>query len=161
MSAKRARVFSREFKEAAVRRILAGEKVKALAVELGLWPKLLYAWRESTVLATAFDLKVFFSVIATDPAAVTTADVLAFIASQRAPRRGATVVRIEDGEPGLSARTIKRRLATIAGLYEYLIIRGDTGVTVTRCPAGWRCAGPVNGPPEPCPSSAPRARCRA
>jgi site-specific recombinase XerD len=92
--------------------------------------------RWNTVLATAFDLKVFFSVIATDPAAVTTADVLAFIASQRAPRRGPTVVRIEDGEPGLSARTIKRRLATIAGLYEYLIIRGDTGVTRNPVPRG-------------------------
>jgi site-specific recombinase XerD len=67
---------------------------------------------------------------------VTTADVLAFIKCQRAPRRGATVVRIEDGEPGLSARTIKRRLATIAGLYEYLIIRGDTGVTRNPVPRG-------------------------
>ena len=92
--------------------------------------------RWNTVLATAFDLKVFFSVIDTDPAAVTTADVLAFIRRQRAPRRGATVVRIEDGEPGLAARTIKRRLATIAGLYEYLIIRGDTGVTRNPVPRG-------------------------
>ena len=41
------RQFSREFKEAAVRRILAGEKVQALAEELRLWPKLLYAWRNS------------------------------------------------------------------------------------------------------------------
>lgn len=92
--------------------------------------------RWNTVLATAFDLKVFFSVIDTDPAAVTTADVLAFIQRQRAPRRGATVVRIEDGEPGLAARTIKRRLASIAGLYEYLIIRGDTGVTRNPVPRG-------------------------
>ncbi len=92
--------------------------------------------RWNTVLATAFDLKVFFSLIDTDPAAVTTADVLAFIQRQRAPRRGATVVRIEDGEPGLSARTIKRRLATITGLYEYLIIRGDTGVTRNPVPRG-------------------------
>jgi integrase/recombinase XerD len=92
--------------------------------------------RWNTVLATAFDLKVFFSLIETDPAGVTTADVLAFIQHQRAPRRGATVVRIEDGEPGLSARTIKRRLATIAGLYEYLIIRGDTGVTRNPVPRG-------------------------
>ena len=38
------RVFSREFKEAAVQRIVAGEKVAALAAELGLWPKLLYDW---------------------------------------------------------------------------------------------------------------------
>jgi integrase/recombinase XerD len=92
--------------------------------------------RWNTVLATAFDLKVFFSIIDTDPAEVTTADVLAFIKHQRAPRRGATVVRIEDGESGLSARTIKRRLATIAGLYEYLIIREDTGVTRNPVPRG-------------------------
>ena len=92
--------------------------------------------RWNTVLATAFDLKVFFSIVDTDPAAVTTADVLAFIQRQRAPRRGATVVRIEDGEPGLAARTIKRRLATIAGLYEYLIVRGDTGVTRNPVPRG-------------------------
>lgn len=38
------RVFSREFKEAAVRRILDGEKVRALAAELQVWPKLLYHW---------------------------------------------------------------------------------------------------------------------
>src|SRR5438067_12931180 len=82
--------------------------------------------RWNTVLATAFDLKVFFSIINKDPVDVTTADVLTFIKAQRAGRHGAKVVRIEDGEPGLSARTIKRRLATIAGLYEYLIIRGDT-----------------------------------
>ncbi|HTO73070.1 MAG TPA: helix-turn-helix domain-containing protein [Gemmatimonadales bacterium] len=44
MPGARARVFSREFKEAAVRRILAGEKVKALAAELHVWPKLLYHW---------------------------------------------------------------------------------------------------------------------
>jgi hypothetical protein len=92
--------------------------------------------RWNTVLATAFDLKVFFSIIDTDPAEVTTADVLAFITHQRAPRRGATVVRIEDGEPGLSARTIKRRLATITGLYEYLIVRGNTGVLRNPVPHG-------------------------
>jgi integrase len=92
--------------------------------------------RWNTVLATAFDLKVFFSIIDTDPAAVTPADVLAFIQRQREPRRGATVVRIEDGESGLAARTIKRRLATIAGLYEYLIVRGDTGVIRNPVPRG-------------------------
>ncbi len=46
------------------------------------------------------------------------------------------MVRIEDGEPGLAARTIKRRLATIAGLYEYLLIRGDTGVSRNPVPRG-------------------------
>ncbi|GAA3689993.1 hypothetical protein GCM10022267_90780 [Lentzea roselyniae] len=92
--------------------------------------------RWNTVLASAFDLKVFFSVIDKDPVEVDTADVLAFIKAQREPRRGATVVRIEDGESGLSARTIKRRLATIAGLYEYLIIRGDTVVSRNPVPRG-------------------------
>ena len=71
--------------------------------------------RPNTVLATAFDLKVFFSVVGKEPAEVADADVLAFITAQRQPRRGAKVVRIEDGEAGLSARTIKRRLATITG----------------------------------------------
>jgi transposase-like protein len=40
----KARIFSREFKEAAVQRIIAGEKVRAVATELELWPKLLYDW---------------------------------------------------------------------------------------------------------------------
>jgi transposase-like protein len=47
MAGQRARVFSYEFKEAAVRRTLAGEKGQALAVEFRLWPKLMYAWRDS------------------------------------------------------------------------------------------------------------------
>ena len=80
--------------------------------------------RPNTVLAIAFDLKVFFAVVGREPVEVTDADVLAFIRFQRQPRRGASVVRIEDGEAGLSARTIKRRLASITGLFEYLIIRG-------------------------------------
>src|SRR3989304_1866366 len=40
------RVFSREMKLAAVRRMLAGENVSALARELRLRRKLLYAWRD-------------------------------------------------------------------------------------------------------------------
>jgi site-specific recombinase XerD len=81
--------------------------------------------RPNTLLAQAYDLKVFFSVIEKDPVDVEPTDVLAFIAQQREPRDGANVVRIEDGESGLSARTIKRRLATIAGLYDYLIVCGE------------------------------------
>lgn len=92
--------------------------------------------RPNTVLATAFDLKVFFSIVDKDPVEVTTLDVLAFIRAQRAPRHGAAVVRIEDGEQGLAARTIKRRLATITGLYDYLIIRGDLAVVRNPVPRG-------------------------
>jgi integrase/recombinase XerD len=92
--------------------------------------------RANTLLAQAFDLKVFFSFVSKDPSEVSTADVLAFINAQRQPRHGAKVVRIEDGEAGLSARTIKRRLATIAGLYEYLLIRADSGVARNPVPRG-------------------------
>ncbi len=90
--------------------------------------------RPNTVLAQAYDLKVFFSVIDKEPAKVAPVDVLAFIAEQRQPRGASNVVRIEDGEAGLSARTIKRRLATIAGLFDYLIVCGD--VTANPVPRG-------------------------
>ena len=40
----RARTFSREFKEAAVERMIAGEQVRAVATDLQVWPKLLYDW---------------------------------------------------------------------------------------------------------------------
>ena len=81
--------------------------------------------RWNTVLAQPYDLKVFFSIVDADPVDVVAADVLRFISAQRQPRVAGNVVRIEDGESGLSARTIKRRLATLAGLYDYLIVRGD------------------------------------
>lgn len=40
------RIFSREFKLAAVRRILAGERIKVLSQELKVLCKDLYAWRD-------------------------------------------------------------------------------------------------------------------
>ena len=45
MPGRRFRIYSREFKEAAVRRILAGEKIPAVAKQLRLG-KLLYSWRD-------------------------------------------------------------------------------------------------------------------
>src|SRR5215207_9998868 len=75
--------------------------------------------RANTVLAAGFDLKVFFDFVGKDPAEVSTADVLAFITEQRMPRHGANVVRLDDGEQGLSARTIRRRLSTLSGLFGY------------------------------------------
>jgi site-specific recombinase XerD len=79
--------------------------------------------RPNTLLAVGFDLKVFFDVVGKEPAEVATGDVLGFIEAQRRPRRG-NVVRIEDGERGLSSRTIKRRLSSVAGLFDYLIAIG-------------------------------------
>jgi site-specific recombinase XerD len=46
------------------------------------------------------------------------------------------VVRISDGESGLSARTIARRLSSISGFYAYLVARGDTAVTSNPVPRG-------------------------
>ena len=80
--------------------------------------------RHNTVLAQAFDLKVFFSVVDKGVREVTTADVLAFVEAQRSPRLGPNVVRLSDGETGLAASTIKRRLASLSGLFGYLTARG-------------------------------------
>jgi integrase/recombinase XerD len=91
--------------------------------------------RTNTWLAVASDLKIFFGVVAKEPTAVTPADVFGFLSAQRAPRRGARVVRLEDAEPGLAARTIARRLSSVRGLYAYLAARGDTGVSRNPVPA--------------------------
>src|SRR4051812_50215697 len=48
-----------------------------------------------------------------------------FIARQREPRIDANVVRLSDGESGLSAQTIKRRLSSVSGLYAYLMMVGE------------------------------------
>lgn len=80
--------------------------------------------RPNTVLAVGFDLLVFFRAVAKDPAVVTAADVLGFLAEQRTPRRE-NVVRFDDGEAGVSARTIRRRVASVSGLFCYLVARGD------------------------------------
>jgi integrase/recombinase XerD len=64
--------------------------------------------RPSTVLAVAYDLKVFFTSAAKPPETVTTADVLAFMTAQRAGGRGRLQVAGEDAA-GVSARTLRRR----------------------------------------------------
>jgi Phage integrase, N-terminal SAM-like domain len=89
--------------------------------------------RPNTLRAVAHDLKTFFSVIDKDPVEVVGADVFDFVADQRGDR---TVVRISDGESGLSARTIARRLSSISGFYAYLVVRGDTPVTANPVPRG-------------------------
>jgi integrase len=90
----------------------------------------------NTWLATAYDLKVFFDVVGKEPEDVSATDVFAFLAEQRRPRRGEQVVRIEDGEGGLAARTIARRLSSVAGLFAYLLARDDAGVACNPVPRG-------------------------
>lgn len=78
--------------------------------------------RPNTVLATASDLRAFFAIVAKEPEQVVTADVLRFIAEQRRPRGDGRVVRLADGESGLSSRTIKRRLSSVSGLFSWLVL---------------------------------------
>jgi site-specific recombinase XerD len=80
--------------------------------------------RPNTVLATAFDLKVFFSVVAKPPGEVSSADVFAFISAQRTGGDGRSL-RTVDADTGVSLRTIRRRLSSVSGLFGYLSARGD------------------------------------
>ena len=83
--------------------------------------------RPNTVIATVSDLRVFFAVIDKDPAAVTPADVFEFITAQRRGGGDGRVVRLVDGEAGMAARTIRRRLAVLSGLFNWLVLCGEMG----------------------------------
>ena len=92
--------------------------------------------RPNTVRAYAHDLSVFFSVVQKDPLEVRPKDVMAFVTAQRRPEVGSeNVVRI-DGSAGLSASTIKRRLAAVSSFYGYLITRDDVEVSTNPVPRG-------------------------
>jgi integrase/recombinase XerD len=93
--------------------------------------------RPSTVRAYAHDLTVFFTHVGKEPADVTSRDVFAFVTAQQRARPGAeNLVRISDGGSGLSAATIKRRLAAVSSLFGYLVVRGDCGVASNPVPRG-------------------------
>jgi integrase/recombinase XerD len=82
--------------------------------------------RPNTALATAYDLKVFFTVVHKAPAEVNSADVLAFMTAQRGG--GITGLRVVDESRAVSARTVRRRLSSVSGLFGYLHARGDVAV---------------------------------
>jgi integrase/recombinase XerD len=93
--------------------------------------------RPNTVRAYAHDLSVFFTVMRKEPTEVRPKDVMSFVTAQRRPKSGAeNVVRIADGSAGLSAATIKRRLAAVSSFYGYLITRDDVDVTMNPVPRG-------------------------
>ncbi|MGH3934265.1 MAG: tyrosine-type recombinase/integrase [Pseudonocardiaceae bacterium] len=85
------------------------------------------------MLATAYDLVVFFRVVSRPPVEVTSADVLGFITAQRTGSDGRGLCAVAEGV-GLSARTVRRRLSGVSGLFAYLLARGD--VTVNPVPRG-------------------------
>jgi len=112
--------------------------------------------RPNTALAAAYDIKVVFTVLAKDPRSVTTADVLAFIEAQRQSRSAGAVVRLADGEAGLSARTIKRRLATLSGLFGYLLARGEVSANPVPHGLTTRRRGRTGAPVIRTPQTLPR-----
>ena len=89
--------------------------------------------RPNTVLAVAYDLKVFFTAVGKSPRRIRPVDVLGFMTAQRAGGEG----RLQPagaGAGGVSARTLRRRLSSVSGLYGFLLARGD--VTANPVPRG-------------------------
>src|SRR6202043_106483 len=78
--------------------------------------------RPNTVLAVAYDLKVFFTVVGKAPRQVRAVDVLAFMTEQRTGGEGR--LQVAAGGGGVSARTLRRRLSSVSGLYGFLQARG-------------------------------------
>src|SRR5262245_44633912 len=80
--------------------------------------------RPNTVAAVAYDLKVFFTVVGKPPRRVVAADVLGFVTAQYAggPARRVQAVA---GDGGVSARTVRRRLSSVSGLFAFLHALGD------------------------------------
>jgi hypothetical protein len=87
--------------------------------------------RPNTVLAAAFDLKVFFTVVGKEPGDVRPVDVLAFVTAQRLGRSSidGMVQPVDDNdEAGVSLRTVRRP-----------VVDGVRAVCVPACPR--RCCG--------------------
>src|SRR5215475_15567145 len=87
--------------------------------------------RPNTVLAAAYDLKVFFTAVGKPPDQVRPADVLAFITAQRTGaghvgEHGVLQPVDAGGVPaGVSGTTVRRRLSIVSGFFAFLQARGD------------------------------------
>jgi site-specific recombinase XerD len=80
--------------------------------------------RPNTVVAVAYDLKVFFTAVGKPPRRVVAADVLAFVTAQYAGGPARRLQAAGDAG-GVSARTVRRRLSSVSGLFAFLQARGD------------------------------------
>jgi site-specific recombinase XerD len=89
--------------------------------------------RPNTVLAVAYDLKVFFAVVGKAPRRVRSVDVLEFMTVQRAGGEGRLQVA-GPGAAGVTGRTLRRRLSSVSGFYGFLLARGE--VTANPVPRG-------------------------
>ena len=80
------------------------------------------------MLAVAYDLKVFFTVVGKPPGEVAPADVLAFITAQRtgaADRSRGRSRSTREAPVGCRRGPCARRLSSISGLFAFLQARGD------------------------------------
>ena len=100
------------------------------------------------MLATASDLRIFFTTVDKEPGDVGVDDMLGFITAQGIPVSDPKIIRIRDGESGLSAATIKRRLSLLSGLFGYLVMTGEReanpvprGLAEVPFPTGVQCNG--------------------
>ena len=118
--------------------------------------------RPNTMRAAAYDLKVFFLVVAKRPYQIQPADVLAFVTAQRTGRAGGRGVLQPvalGAEPGgVSAATVRRRLSIVSGYFAFLQARGD--VAANPVPQGLPGPGSAPGPGRGSRLCAPRASCR-
>jgi Phage integrase, N-terminal SAM-like domain len=80
--------------------------------------------RPNTVLAVAYDLRVFSAVVGKRPARGTAADVVGFVTAQHTGAPGWSVA-VGRRRAGVSARTVRRRLSSVSGLFGFLHARGD------------------------------------
>ncbi len=83
--------------------------------------------RPNTVLAVAYDLKVFFTVVGRPPHEVSSADVLGIVTAQHTGGLG-RLQPVTHGAVGVAARTVRRRLSSVSGLFGFLLARGDVEV---------------------------------
>jgi site-specific recombinase XerD len=102
--------------------------------------------RPNTWLNYAHDLKIFFNIVDKPAIEVSTADVFRFI---RCQSQGQAEPAVDAPLEGVSARTIKRRLCAVSGLYNYLLMHDDPPVRRNPVPSGSMLRGQI-------PSSRPR-----
>ena len=116
--------------------------------------------RPNTVLAAAYDLKVFFTVVGKQPEDVRPADVLGLVTAQRSgrPSIDGLLAAVADDELAVSMTTVRRRLLTVSGLYAFLHARGD--VPANPVPRGLPTRRERQRPHQGCRWFVGFARCR-
>ena len=94
--------------------------------------------RPNTVAVVGYDLRVFVTVVGKPPRRVVAADVLAFVTAQYAGGPARRLQSAGDGG-GVSARTVRRRLSSVSGLFAFLHVPRTVNVIMTAALSRCRC----------------------